>query len=54
MLILNQFGSVQNRQTSPIPKTSFLVGTFFWILTARPINKQKDSETGNFAKILEE
>ena len=29
MLILDQFGIIQNIQTSPIPQTSFLVGTFF-------------------------
>ena len=29
MLILNQFGIIQNLQTSPIPQTSFFVGTFF-------------------------
>ena len=29
MLILDQFGIIQNLQMSPIPQTSFLVGTFF-------------------------
>ena len=29
MLIKDQFGIIQNLQTSPIPQTSFLVGTFF-------------------------
>ena len=29
MLIQDQFGIIQNIQTSPIPQTSFLVGTFF-------------------------
>ena len=27
MLIKDQFGNIQNLQTSPIPQTSFLVGT---------------------------
>ena len=29
MIISDQFGIIQNLQTSPIPKTSFLVGTSF-------------------------
>ena len=29
MLIQGQFGIIQNLLTSPIPHTSFLVGTFF-------------------------
>ena len=29
MLIKEQFGIIQKLQTSPIPQTSFLVGTFF-------------------------
>ena len=29
LIIEDQFGILQNLQTSPIPKTSFLVGTFF-------------------------
>ena len=29
MLIQDQFGIIQNLQTSPISQTSFLVGTFF-------------------------
>ena len=29
MLIYNQFGIIQNLQTSPIPQTIFLVGTFY-------------------------
>ena len=29
MLIKDQFGINENLQTSPIPQTSFLVGTFF-------------------------
>ena len=29
MLIWNQFGIIQNFQTSPIPQTSVFVGTFF-------------------------
>ena len=29
MLIQDQFGIIQNLQTSPIPQTSVLVGTFF-------------------------
>ena len=29
MLIKDQFGITQNLQTSPIPQTNFLVGTFF-------------------------
>ena len=29
MLIKDQFGIIQNLQTSPIPQSSFLVGTFF-------------------------
>ena len=31
MLIYDQFGIIQNFQTSPIPQTSFLVGTFFTV-----------------------
>ena len=29
MLLFDQFGIIQNLQTSPIPQTSFLAGTFF-------------------------
>ena len=29
MLIQNHFGIIQNLQTSPIPQTTSLVGTFF-------------------------
>ena len=29
MLIQEQFGIIQNLQMSPIPQTSFLVGTFY-------------------------
>ena len=29
MLIQDHFGIIQNLQTSPIPQTSFLAGTFF-------------------------
>ena len=28
-MIKDQFGIIQNLQTSPIPQTSFLAGTFF-------------------------
>ena len=31
MLILDQFGIIQNLQMSPIPQTSFLVGIFFGV-----------------------
>ena len=30
MLILEQFGIIQNLQMSPIPQTSFLVGTTYF------------------------
>ena len=29
LIIKSQFGIIQNLQMSPIPQTSFLVGTFF-------------------------
>ena len=29
VIIKDQFGNIQNLQTSPIPQTNFLVGTFF-------------------------
>ena len=34
LIIKDQFGIIQNLQTSPIPKNSFFVGTFF---TARKL-----------------
>ena len=36
MLIYGQFGIIQNLQMSPIPQTSFLVGTFFAVSYSKP------------------
>ena len=37
MLIQDQFGIIQNLQTSPIHRTSFLPWTFLLLLTAQPV-----------------
>ena len=36
MLIQDQFGIIQNLKMSPIPETSFLVGTFFAVSYSKP------------------
>ena len=36
MLIKDQFGIIQNLQTSPILQASFLVGTFFAVSYSKP------------------
>ena len=36
MLIVHQFGIIQNLQTLTIPQTSFMVGTFFAISYSKP------------------
>ena len=36
MLIYVQFGIIHNLQMSPIPQTSFLVGTFFAVSYSKP------------------
>ena len=38
MLIQDQFGITEDLQTSLIPQTSFLVWTFFTLITAKPTN----------------
>ena len=37
MLVKDQFGIILNLQKSPIPQTSFLVGTFLPLLTAKQL-----------------
>ena len=39
MIILDQFGIIQNLQMSPIPKPSILVGTFFAISYSKTAQK---------------
>ena len=39
MLIQDQFGIFQNLQMSPIPQTSFFVGTFFYVSYSKPTLK---------------
>ena len=47
MLIQDQFGIIQNRQTSPISQTSFLVGTFF----CRFLQQDDSSSQDDFYKM---
>ena len=56
MLILDQFGVIQNLQMSPIPHTSLLPWTFLPLLTAILIaikreSKQTTAKTIGFEKI---
>ena len=46
MLIKDQFGIIQNLQTSPIPETSLLVGTFCHFL------QHNSSSNADFLSIL--
>ena len=45
MLILDQFGTIQKLQTSPIPQTSFLVRTFFAVSYSK-------TALGGFSRLL--
>ena len=51
MLILDQFGIIQNLQTFPIPQTSFLVGTFLPFLTTQATQQFFEKQT-TYSKML--
>ena len=49
LIIKDQFGIIQNLHMSPIPQTSFLVGTFFAASYSKTALTQKiDFKHGNF------
>ena len=50
VIIKDQFGTIQNLYMSPIPQTSFLVGTFFaasYSKTAVDVDKNKTHSENN-------
>ena len=47
MLIVDQFGIIQNLQTLTIPQTSFMVGTFFCRFLHQDSSKSDSSLTGS-------
>ena len=52
MLIEDQFGITQNLQMSPIPKTSFLVGTYFAVSYSKRALAYQNHKIMNDAHLL--